>query len=300
MTEPLPPLDHLRAFESAARHLSFKQAAEEMNVTAAAVGQRIRALEALLRCKLFTRQVRRVKLTPEGQLLFDDISAGLMLMKGAISRHWARQDHQTLRVSTTNSFTELILLPCLPEFTEQFPDDNVRIISTDERLDPTQHETDVCIRLGTGKAPGCNSVSLGRQVYVPVCSPDLLKGFPDRAGPQELLSMPLIAEEWTVERAAAPSWEQWMANRAVAFEPKRPMIRVSLEAHAVKAALHGQGVALAGAKSVDTFIKTGALIELSGTSGRDLAAYDYHVIWRKDEASRLVQAFVEWVQDRLG
>ena len=157
MSKPLPPLDHLHAFEVAARHLSFKKSAHEMNVTPAAIGQRGRSLESILKCALFVRHTRQVDLTPEGRLLFEDISQPLTGLKNSISRHWGRQNSPVLHISTTNSFTELNLLPVLPGFTDQFPDADVRIVSTNKKLDLDKYEADVCIRLGPGPVRGIRS-----------------------------------------------------------------------------------------------------------------------------------------------
>ncbi|WP_169731267.1 LysR substrate-binding domain-containing protein [Leisingera methylohalidivorans] len=299
MPRNLPPLDHLRAFEAAARRLSFKEAANEMNVTPAAVGQRIRALETILNCKLFVRSIRQVALTSEGQLLFEDMSVAISAIRNGISQHWARQNNRALRISTTNSFTELTLLPLLPGFTSRYPNENVRIISTDEKLDPSKQETDVCIRFGRGHIAGCETVSLGKEFYLPVCSPDLMGSHPEPVTPADVQGLPLVEEEWPIERAAAPTWRSWMNKRNIEFAPKCPMIKVSLEAHAVRAAVQGQGVAMVSFRAVAKLIENGTLVELFGPAGRDRAAFNYHLVWRKDEISPLVNKFVDWAKTAL-
>ena len=208
MSKPLPPLDHLHAFEVAARHLSFKKSAHEMNVTPAAIGQRGRSLESILKCALFVRHTRQVDLTPEGRLLFEDISQPLTGLKNSISRHWGRQNSPVLHISTTNNFTELNLLPVLPGFTDQFPDADVRIVSTNKKLDLDKYEADVCIRLGPGPVRGNETYSFGDQTYIPVCSPDLFRKFSEPESMARILDLPLIEEEWAVEIASAPSWKK--------------------------------------------------------------------------------------------
>ena len=299
MLKSLPPLDHLRAFEAAARLLSFKHAATEMNVTPAAVGQRIRALEGILNSKLFVRQTRQVALTAEGRLLFEDVSPLLTGLKACVSRHWNRRESRVLSISTTNSFAELNLLPRLPSFTDHNRDAEVRIISTNEKLDLEQEDVDVCIRLGPDAPEGFECYALGEQPFVPVCSPSLLLGRSEPTFCKEILELPLIEEEWPVQHLAAPSWKKWATRRGIDFRPNRTLIKVSLESHAVRAATQGQGVALIRLGAIEELVKEGRLIELLSPDGRDSSVFQYRITWRKGERSDLVNSFVAWARNAL-
>ncbi|MDX1736726.1 MAG: LysR substrate-binding domain-containing protein [Alphaproteobacteria bacterium] len=300
MKKALPPLDHLRAFEAAARHLSFKKAAEEMNVTPAAIGQRIRSLESILRSQLFDRKIRHVTLTIEGQLLLRDVAAGIELIDLGISRHWARKQSDVLKITTTHSFAELELLPKLPEFKAEFPDLNVRLITTDEKLDPDKFETDICIRFGMPPVTGCRTVPLAKQFYIPVCSPAIISKDPRELQVADILTMPLIEEEWDVASDAAPSWKVWVHKRGLSWKPKGSITKVSLESHAVRAAVTGHGVALVRVSSVIDLIENKTLVELFGPTGREYSKFDYHLIWRNGDVSAAERQFLNWIIGHFG
>ena len=297
MQKNLPPLDHLRAFEAAARHLSFKLAAAELNVTPAAVGQRIRSLESQLGTDLFTRRIRQVKLTEDGALLLRDVSKGMTLLRGALSRLQARKRPNILRISATNSFTELLLLPQLPAFASKVPDCDVRIISTDEKLDPNLDEVDVCIRLGPGNYPDLNVLQIGQHPYLPVCAPQLLEGSPAATSLSALNSLPFVEEIWSIEHAAAPSWHTWFETRGAKFLPTQPVVKVSLASHAIRAALDGQGVVLARANYVEKWMARGELVDVLGHSGQEASMFQDYLVWRKNETAKHVLQFIDWSRD---
>ena len=299
MKKNLPSLDHLRVFEVAARKLSFKQAAEELNVTPAAVGQRIRSLEAHLGLLLFVRKTRQVQLTEAGNFLLDDVTTGLKIFEHSIEKLRPQRKSTVVRVSATNSYTELNLLPRLPDFSQRNPDVDVRIVSTNEKLDPNLDEIDVCIRFGKGNYPGLNSLRLGTCNYVPVCSTQLLQGRAPVKSVQDLLGFSFVEEVWSANRAWAPSWRSWFERRGIVFVPDKPIVSVTLESHAIKAAVEGQGVVLARADQVEPWLKSGGLTELLEPFGREPAAFEDHLVWRPHEEEPYVLEFLDWARSKL-
>ena len=299
MSKALPPLDQLRAFEAAARHLSFKLAAVELHVSPAAVGQRVRALEQRLETELFIRRTRQIALTERGQALFEDVSCGLGYIRRGLDNLVASKGLQLLVVSTTNSFAEKVLLPRLGQFTATAASCDVRIISTDEQLDPSRHQADICIRFGRGKYPGCSSLQLTDGLYIPVCSPSLVQQRGEPESPVHLRHWPLIEALWTVQRDDAPSWRRWFHSHGLTLPAGQPHINLTVEAHTINAAVNGQGIALANQAFIHQELAEGSLVPLLGEVGQFNIQFGHHLVWREQEQNPLVLSFIRWLQAQL-
>src|SRR4051794_20350982 len=148
---PLPPLVELRAFEAAARHLSFRKAAAEVGVTPTAISHQIRLLERYCGCALFRRRPRPLSLTEAGARLFPAIRGGLDVFATAIAAVKQDRDRQPLRVTTTNAFASRWLVPRLPAWRKLHPDVPLEVIGTDSVLDLQAGDSDVAIRYATGR-----------------------------------------------------------------------------------------------------------------------------------------------------
>ena len=296
---PLPPLDHLRAFEAAARHLSFKEAANELSVTPAAIGQRIRALESHLKLSLFTRMTRKVVLTNDGEELMSAVSTGLSTIRQGLTRIQARQHTNTLTISTTNSFTERCLLPRLPEFSTLYPDCDVRIIATDERVDFINDNVDLAIRFGRGDYQNSHSVRLIDDNYIPVCAPDLLPGAKIQS-PEDLYGYVLINTDWQVERAAMPTWDKWFEMYGFHSPATVRWLTVSIEAHAIRAATNRQGIALAHQLFVEQDLREGRLIQVLDHSFSLKSEFSHYLVWPDSAKSDLADKFREWAITAFG
>src|SRR5437660_5416587 len=154
MNNHLPPLSALRAFEAAARHMSFSKAAEELHVTPAAISHQIHALEEDLGVKLFHRQSRAVELTASAKLLLPGLSDAFTGIQAAVRRLRAHNDTGTLTVTASPSIAAKWLVLRLHQFQEQYPDIDVRLSATDEIVDLARGDFDIAIRYGTGRYPG--------------------------------------------------------------------------------------------------------------------------------------------------
>ena len=205
MASNIPPINHLRAFESAARHLSFQKAAVELHVTASAISQRIRALEVHLGTALFKRLTRAVILTETGQILAVELRKAFEIIGKALNRIEHQATNNGLTVSTTTSFAEKWLLPHLPDFNDKFPEMDVRVFSLDKLTDFFSDGVDVAIRFGRGNYLGLISESLSENEYLPVCSPDLIANSKQLENPSDLRHFTLIHTHWLQEAQAAPS-----------------------------------------------------------------------------------------------
>ena len=154
MNGHLPPLSALRAFETAARLKSFSKAAEELNVTPAAISHQIHALEADLGVSLFHRLNRQVELTQSGRLLLPGLSEAFAGIRAAVRRVRAHNETGALTITASPSFVAKWLVLRLHRFQEKFPAVDVRISTSDEIVDLTTGDFDLAIRYGTGRYPG--------------------------------------------------------------------------------------------------------------------------------------------------
>ncbi|MEM6988260.1 MAG: LysR family transcriptional regulator, partial [Pseudomonadota bacterium] len=179
MNSPVrPSLNALRAFEVAARLLSFQAAASELHVTPAALSHQIRQLESQLGQKLFTRHNRSVSLTATGAALYPDLSDAFNLIDRAVRQTQQPQKTNTLTVTSGPSFTAKWLSPNLLDFLERAPGTDVRISSSLTLVDLPRSDIDVAIRFGQGSYPGCATVHLADDFLTPMCSPHWLAEHP--------------------------------------------------------------------------------------------------------------------------
>src|SRR5246127_5799396 len=194
MNSHLPPLGALRAFEAAARHMSFSRAAAELHVTPAAVSHQIHALEQDLGVKLFHRMNRSIELTVSARVLLPGLSEAFAGIRSSVRRLEAHNDTGTLTVTASPSIAAKWLVLRLHRFQEQHPEIDVRISATDEVVDLTRGDFDIAIRYGTGKYPGLGVELLFRNEVFPACSPKLLTAGPPLRTPDDLPRHTLIHE----------------------------------------------------------------------------------------------------------
>src|SRR5215468_8627234 len=170
----LPPLIELRAFEAAARHMSFKKAAEELHVTPTAVSHQIRALEQYCGRPLFRRRPRPLTMTEAGARLFPVIRDGLDSFAQAVATVKRDGKKQPLRITTTNAFASRWLVPRLPLWRRQRGVLPLEVIGTDAVLDLQSGDVDVAIRNAATRPTDGVVKDLFRDSFWPVCSPRLL------------------------------------------------------------------------------------------------------------------------------
>src|SRR5712664_3773698 len=200
MNARLPSLNGLRAFEAAARHLSFTQAASELNVTQTAISHQIRRLEEELGIRLFVRKNRALSLTPEAREYLPGIRAAFNDLRLATDRLLRKGDDNVLTISTLASLAAKWLLPRLSSFQEVHPDIDVRITTSTGLVDFGSGDVDAAIRYGRGHWPGLRAEWLMADEMFPVCSPALLAGKKPLRRPEDLADHVLLrSEEHTSE-----------------------------------------------------------------------------------------------------
>ena len=255
----LPPLNALRAFEAAARHLSFTKAADELAVTQAAVSHQVRGLEDWLGRPLFRRRNRAVYLTEDGQQYLRDLSEALDIMAEATRKLQAGGDGGILTVSVLPSFATKWLVPRLGEFRAQRPDIDVLISAQPDQVDFRTSDVDMAIRAGSGNWPEVHSEHLMTEELYPVCSPKLLQGPHPLRTPADLVHHNLLQDD-----DARDEWQVWLTMAGVDWQaakinPQRGM-RFDDSSMLLQAAIEGQGVAIGRSALSATDIAAGRLV----------------------------------------
>ena len=257
MTTWLPSLNGLRAFEAAARHLSFTQAAAELNVTQTAISHQIRRLEEQLDLKLFVRRNRALQLTREAREYLPAIRAAFDDLRLATDRlKQPKRDH-LLTVSTIASLAAKWLMPRLAAFQEAHPEIDVRISSSTSLVDFRREEIDVAIRYGRGHWPGVCAVWLMAEDLFPVCSPTLLKGEKPLRRPEDIAQHTLLHASIGRE-----DWQLWLTAAGLPgkLATERPGLTFDVSWMAVQAAVDGLGIAMGRSAYVEADIAAGRLV----------------------------------------
>ncbi|MQQ09144.1 transcriptional regulator GcvA [Epibacterium sp. SM1979] len=237
----LPPLKALQAFESAARHLSFKLAAEELCVTPTAISHQVKALEDYLGVKLFHRLTRSLRLTGEGEAYARLVIQGFQKLAEASNVLGSDEVKGELVVSTTTSFAGQWLAHRLPEFLKEYPGLSVRILSSDTVTDFARDGIDVAIRYGFGEYKDFHAAWVLDDFAAPVCTKEISAQLQQ---PSDLLDQPLVNYEWSRFSKIDPSWAKWF-HAAGVKDVSSSVISTFSDAHmCLQAARDGHGVAL--------------------------------------------------------
>lgn len=287
----LPPLSALRAFEAAARRLSFKDAADELGLTPTAISHHVRLLEDHCRVKLFRRRPRPLALTPAGEKLLPGLRSGFDAFAAALSSIGGSENGAPLRITSTNAFASRWLAPRLGGWRASHPDVPLSVIGTDRIVGPD--EADLAIRYARAPPPRTER-ELFRDRHYPVCSPGLLAGGGPVASPSNLARYPLIQYDWLAKDPLSPNWKRWFDAAGGAPAPWTIAFSFREEAHAIEAALAGQGVTLCSDVVVADELASGALVKAFDFG---LPGYAFYPVFAPDHPRRqTLEAFVHWLR----
>ncbi|MFJ2480752.1 transcriptional regulator GcvA [Pseudomonas sp. NPDC087598] len=257
MAVRLPSLNGLRAFESAARHMSFTKAAEELNVTQTAISHQIRRLEEELGVSLFLRLKDGLALTESGQDYLPGVRSAFHELRYSTEQLLASRNKPVLTISTLVSVASKWLLSRLPAFQQAFPDIEVRVSASTELVDFRHGGIDAAIRYGRGDWKGLRADFLMSDEIFPVCSPALLNGTKALSTPADLINHTMLQ----VSGMTADDWNLWL--RAEGQPPRlaeAPRLTFDLAMMAVQAAIDGQGVCIGRSTYVDDDLRAGRLL----------------------------------------
>ena len=307
MARALPPLNGLRAFEAAGRHLSFSKAAQELNVTPAAISHQIKGLEDHLQVQLFRREPRALLLTDAGQRALPEVRAAFEQLAEAVEglRDAGEASQHVLTVSAVPSLSAKWLVPRLDRFRRQHPEIDVLLDATGTIVDfSREQEIDMGLRYGTGDYPGLETIRLAPGDVVPVCSPEVANADPPLRTPADLATRTLIHTRWG-SGATDPDWGEWLRSAGVTDLDSRRGPRFNHSEYALQAALQGQGVALVMRVLVEDDLAAGRLVAPFDTPESDAARDDcprfsYWIVAPKAKLKlKRVRAFRDWLLDEM-
>jgi LysR family transcriptional regulator of beta-lactamase len=280
---PHLPLNALRAFESSARHLSFTRAAQELNVTQAAVSQQVRMLEDRLGCVLFKRLPRGLGITDEGRALLPVLSDAFNRIETVLKQFEGGHFHEVLTIGVVGTFAIGWLMPRLKRFRQTHPFVELRLLTHNNMVDLAAEGLEFAVRFGDGTWPGTRSTFLLDAPLAVLCAPDIAERL---ATPADLVRETLLrsyrADEW-LRWFAAAGLDPWPLSGPV-FDSSRLM---------VEAAMQGAGIALAPPRMFARELQTGLLAQPFDI---EVETGGYWLIWLKSRPlSPAMQLFRDWI-----
>ncbi|MEQ8443470.1 MAG: transcriptional regulator GcvA [Alphaproteobacteria bacterium] len=291
MTEHIP-IPQFRAFEAASRHLSFTRAAEELNVTPAAVSQQIRGLEEHYGVTLFERTTRSLALTALAKAVLPSVREGFASFRDVHNQLTAVTASDVLTVSIYLTLAEKWLIPRLERFRSDYPQIDIRIHATDELVDFTRDSIDVAVRYGTGNYPGLTVLPLITELAFPVCSPRVADAI---RTPEDLRNQTLLHGEWRMERDVGANWRLWLRAAGLGDIDAGRGMRFNMESLLVQAAIDGLGVALMPESLVAGDISAGRLVRPFGDRHEIAPEFSAFIVYPPSaENNPNVVAFRDW------
>lgn len=294
MTRRLPPLNALRTFEAAARHLSFAKAADELSVTAAAVSHQIKLLEGVLGTRLFTRTKHSVQLTDTARACLPHLSEGFDRLAAAVELMNQLDGSAGLRIAVGESFAAKWLLPRLGRFRAVSPSVDVELVVCD-RPDGITAGIDGAILYGEQSPAGFQVDPLMGERLVAVCAPALLSARPLPLPPSALDGLPLLHDAEPPVEDACPGWEFWVKSFGLQEIDARRGLRFNRSSLVVDAAIAGQGIALTRQSIAAGALAAGHLVEPfgPGVPSRRMHRFVCHSALAQRPPLR---AFVRWLR----
>ena len=290
----MPSLKSLQAFEAAGRHLSFTEAARELNVTPGAISQQMRTLEDFLEIKLFKRMNRSIVLTNDGQTFLPLISSGFEQFSEAVATLREKRSMGPLTITSAPSFVSNWLIPRLTKFKSEHPGIDVRIDTSDRLVDFKHEDIDVGIRFGNGVYPMLDTVFLFSFDLIPVCAPQLMLQEHGLKKISDLKYHTLLHSNYDAWDPSFPDWAMWLKVVEAGDIDAGHGIYFNQSDLLFQAALNGQGVALLANVMAEPEIKTGRLVQPFTT--RLPVKMNYHLVTSSAKARvAKVAAFREWI-----
>jgi LysR family transcriptional regulator, glycine cleavage system transcriptional activator len=297
MSNSYPPLNALRAFEAAARRLSFTKAAEDLDVTPGAISQQVKILEDFVGQPLFRRLGRAVELT-------DSARAAMPLLRDAFERvdDAVRQMRLPLRrervsVSAAPSFASKWLVPRMDRFQAANPNVQVWVAADMTLVDFAYADVDVAIRYGPGFYEGVVSEKLMPEEVLPVCSPALLNDGKPLKTPHDLVGHTLLHDTGGDIDPSCPDWQMWLAARGISGADTNQGLRFNQSAMVIDAAASGRGVALAKRAIAAADLQSGRLVAPFSDQS-DKVGFAYWIVRPKGRTmTPALKSFLDWIKD---
>jgi LysR family glycine cleavage system transcriptional activator len=290
MPRELPPLNALRAFEAAARHLSFVRAAEELHVTPAAISQQVKLLEDHLGTSLFHRG-KKLALSDAGNAALPLVSEAFDQIERAMLKMRPNSLGDALVISAPPAFAARWLIPRLEDFQSRHPNIELRLHATKRLVNFQVEDVDVAIRFGAGSYPDLIVERLMPETIIPVAAPALAAII---NAPDDLINCTLLEDEWHVDNGVFPDWATWLATLGVNnVAPLR--VRQFGDANlTIQAAISGLGATLSWYSLVVDDLKAGRLVRLLDQSIPSTLGFDLVMPQNRATPSKAL-AFRAWL-----
>jgi len=296
LKQQLPPLNSLVTFEAAARHLSFTLAADELNVTQAAVSRQIKTLELHLATTLFTRNNRRLSLTPAAHKLLPSIRTAFGLIISSVDE-LHHIDDTTVTISATIAFSTLKLNRWLTDFQNHYPEIDVRVIATDRDIDLQNEGVDLAIGCGDyGQNNQLKTTLLFNDEVFPVCSPYYLKTHGGLNLPQDLLQHQLLhldGEHWRDLSWQAIDWQVWFNSQSITPPTRVKGLKINNYPLLMQAVINGQGIALGWRHLVSDLLQSGELVQPLSASLKSQRAY--YLVQSSECSKPSIKKLADWI-----
>lgn len=299
MRRSLPPLNSLRAFEVAARHMSISQAASELRVTPAAISHQIRLLEDHVGLPLFVRNGRGLALTDAGAAGLRDLREGFARLSAAMDAIDSLGEAGVLSVSVAPSFASKWLLPRLELFQAAHPEIDVHVSASMQLSDFMKDGIDVAIRYGAGRYTDLSVELLLNESVVPVCSPEYLMQHGPFYLPSDLTEATLLHDDSPDNDPSCPNWEMWLSAAGAPHIDSARGPRFNQSSLVIEAAALGRGVALAKTALAARDLRQGRLVQPFSSAVKVDFAY-YMVAPRAKLNLPKVSYFIDWLRSEAG
>lgn len=291
MPNPLPPLNAIRVFDAAARHLSFVRASEELGVTQSAVSKQIAILEDFIGGQLFERIPGGVSLTLEGRELRNAISPAFSMINKSFERYSRRAPRSNkFRLATVASFASQFLVPRLDDFERVFPASELEILTSDRVLDLNREEIDISIRYGAGEWENVIAHPLLDGKLIPVCAPQLWE-----TADGDIAKLILTSRR--IQAFSTNEWEIWAASSGISIEQSNSTFTMEHFLVALQAAISRQGVALLPEIIVRQHLAKGQLIQFSGAIDWPQTFFIVHLL--RAEKRPMTREVIAWLRKQV-
>jgi len=285
MSKPLPSYNALRAFVATGKHGNLKDAAAELFVTASALSHQIKNAESILGVQLFKRSKAGLTLTPEGDLIYDELSRSFSLIQQSIDKLDTHTNSNILNISMLSTFAMRWFIPRLSSFQQQYPDIEVRISTSVHEVNFNQEDMACAIRSGHGVWQGLHAEYLFSETFTPVCNPNIAKTL---QSPKNLAQHTLLHA-----RLRPDDWQVWF--HAVGIDVKIQHEQTfETRNFAIQAAMDGVGIAMIDPSLVAEDIKAGRLVTPFPQTMADKSAY--YFVYPKAQVNNIhIQQLQSWL-----
>jgi LysR family glycine cleavage system transcriptional activator len=289
MGKPLPPLNSVRAFEAAARHLNLSRAAEELGVTQGAISKQVISLEDFIGVQLFIREPGGLQLTSEGANLREAIEPAFTSLAEAFARYSRRPPRSNVvRISTVASFASQFLVPRLSAFAKALPGVDLEFVTSIRLVDLSREEFDLAVRYGPGNWEGVIAVPLGDGHLVPVCCPKI---YSNAGGNLDTL----LANNRRIQCSAYNEWRDFSEAAGVDMGKIQPTYMIEEFTVAITAAVLGEGLALLPDVLCQYRIRRGDLVRFSPVNLKN--DYAFYLVHSPNATRRsVVSDVIRWLK----